>query len=168
MNEETKQFNLSNYLQIKTIGIGSFGRVKLIKDTKTKKYHTLKILKKEQIIQLRHNDKVYSEYIILSEIKHPFIVNLDCFSQDEKYLYFLLEFVPGGELFSLMRSEGILPITQCQFYAAQIAAIFDYLHSRKIIYRDLKPENILIAQNGYLKLTDFGIAKSVEGEKIKN
>lgn len=75
-----------------------------------------------------------------------------------------MEFIPGGELFTLMRHHVTLPVDQALFYTCQIVSIFDYLHSKSIIYRDLKPENILINTNGYLKLTDFGFSKKVEGK----
>jgi serine/threonine protein kinase len=81
--------------------------------------------------------------------------------QDDRYLYYLLEYIPGGELFTLLRSEVTFIPEKTRFYTAQIIMIFVYLHSKDIIYRDLKPENILINHNGYIKLTDFGMAKRV-------
>ena len=83
---------------------------------------------------------------------------------DPKYLYFVLEFIQGGELFTILRSQGNFPEEQAKFYGAHIITIIEYLHSKNIIYRDLKPENVLINVNGYLKLTDFGFAKIVEGK----
>jgi serine/threonine protein kinase len=82
-------------------------------------------------------------------------------SQDDKMLFFQMEYIPGGELFTLLRTLITLPIDHAKFYTAQIISAFDYLHMKSIIYRDLKAENILINSNGYLKLTDFGLAKKV-------
>lgn len=79
-------------------------------------------------------------------------------------MYFVLEFVPGGELFTILRTQGNFPEEQTKFYAAHIITIFEYLHSKNIIYRDLKPENVLINTNGYLKLADFGFAKVIDGK----
>jgi len=76
-------------------------------------------------------------------------------------LYLVLEFVPGGELFNLLRKCNQFNEEQAQFYASQIVLAFEYLHYLDIIYRDLKPENILFAADGYLKITDFGFAKVV-------
>ena len=73
-----------------------------------------------------------------------------------------MEFVQGGELFTYLRSVGKFIPTQACFYAAQVALMFEYLHSYNVIYRDLKPENLLLDKDGYLKLTDFGFAKIVE------
>ena len=98
-------------------------------------------------------------------MNHPFIVELKgAYLKDPKYLYLILEYVPGGELFSLLRSNLTFPIQQARFYVAHIVTIFEYLHEKQIIYRDLKPENILIAKTGYLKLTDFGFAKRINGK----
>merc|ERR1711904_682131 len=103
-----------------------------------------------------------SEKNILVSLKHPFIVNMfGCF-RDQRYLYLLLEYVVGGEFFTHLRKAGRFPDETSKFYAAGITAIFEYCHSKNIIYRDLKPENILLAQDGYLKLTDFGFAKVIE------
>lgn len=158
-----KKLKLDDYDIKKTLGTGSFGRVKLARNKATGKFVALKMLKKAEIIRLKQVDHVLSENSILGSISHPFIVNMDGFCQDERYLYLVLEFVPGGELFTYLRGVGCLEQSHACFYAAQVTLIFEYLHSKNIIYRDLKPENILIAGDGYLKLTDFGFAKIVEG-----
>lgn len=83
------------------------------------------------------------------------------FFQDDRYIYFATELLGGGDLFTHHRTVGQYPGKQTQFYGAQIASVFEYLHSKEIVYRDLKPENIMIADDGYLKLIDFGFAKVV-------
>lgn len=108
----------------------------------------LKMLKKAEIIRLKQVDHVINENSILANISHPCIVNMDGFCQDARYLYLVLEYVPGGELFTYLRSIGRLETNHAAFYAAQVALIFEYLHSKNIIYRDLKPENLLIAEDG--------------------
>lgn len=148
---------------LQTVGIGSFGRVRLARIKATGDYVALKILKKTEILRHKQVDHIMNEFSILRMIRHPYLVNLVGYSQNERYLYFALEFVPGGELFSYLRNIGKLENTHSRLYSAQIAHMFDYLHSMNIVYRDLKPENLLIAEDGYLKLTDFGFAKVVEG-----
>ena len=104
-------------------------------------------------------DHISSEKEILIGLKHPFIVNLfGCF-HDARYLYLVLEYVVGGEFFTHLRKAGRFENDTSRFYAAGITLIFEYCHSKNIIYRDLKPENILLSKDGYLKLTDFGFAK---------
>lgn len=163
--DNKKKLILTEYEHLKTIGTGSFGKVKLIKNKKEKNnYYALKMLRKSEIIKLKQIDHIYSEYTILKELNHPFIVNLKGMTQDSAMIYFLLEYIPGGELFTILRMGGSFPNDQARFYSSHIIAIFDYLHNKGIIYRDLKPENILINNNGYLKLTDFGFAKKVDGK----
>ncbi len=83
-------------------------------------------------------------------------------AQDEHKVYLLFEYVPGGELFSILKREGNLTNDHARYYAAQIASALGYLHSKSIVYRDLKPENLLLSAKGHIKLTDFGFAKVVE------
>ncbi|KAB0338942.1 hypothetical protein FD754_024238 [Muntiacus muntjak] len=80
---------------------------------------------------------------------------------DDRFLYMLMEFVPGGELFSYLRNRGRFTSNTGLFYAAEIVCAIEYLHSRDIVYRDLKPENILLDRDGHVKLTDFGFAKKL-------
>jgi len=154
--------DLSNYELLQTLGTGSFGRVKLARDKTTSKFVAVKALKKADILRLKQVDHVISEFNIMRDINHPFLVNLLNFTQDDRYLYFCLELVPGGELFTYLRSVGKFAGLHARFYSAQVVSMFEYLHSKNIVYRDLKPENILIDTTGYLKLTDFGFAKVIE------
>jgi len=158
-----KKLRLADFEMKQTLGTGSFGRVKLAKNKQNGKFYAIKILKKAEIIRLKQVDHVLSENSILATISHPFIVYMEGFAQDERYLYLVLEFVPGGELFTYLRGVGRLEPPHAVLYGAQVALMFEYLHSKNIIYRDLKPENLLITTDGYLKLTDFGFAKVVEG-----
>lgn len=80
---------------------------------------------------------------------------------DDRFLYMLMEFVPGGELFSYLRNRGRFSSSTGLFYSAEIVCAIEYLHSREIVYRDLKPENILLDREGHIKLTDFGFAKKL-------
>ena len=160
------KIKVKDFEKLKTVGLGSYGRVRLCRQKKTGEIFVMKILKKNEIIKQKQVDHVYSEFNILSTLKHPFIVQLVGFNfEDPKYIYFVLEYIQGGELFTLLRTKGTFPVPQTKFYLAHIITIFEYLHSKNIVYRDLKPENILINKNGYLKLTDFGFAKILENEK---
>lgn len=77
-------------------------------------------------------------------------------------LYLLLEYVPGGELFTHLRRAGRFSNAMTRFYTSEIFLAVEYLHSQNIIYRDLKPENLLLDKFGHIKITDFGFAKRVE------
>ncbi|KAJ7418594.1 cAMP-dependent protein kinase catalytic subunit PRKX [Willisornis vidua] len=82
-------------------------------------------------------------------------------NHDERFLYMLMEYVPGGELFSYLRNMGRFNNSTGLFYSTEIICAIEYLHSKEIVYRDLKPENILLDKEGHIKLTDFGFAKKL-------
>jgi len=155
--------DLANYEFTKVLGEGSFGKVKLSKNLKNNKYCAFKQLKKYDIIKFKQVDHLKNENYILYSLDHPFIVKMEGMAQNNRFLYIAMEYIAGGELFTYLRSVVRFSSNQACFYAAQIVSIFEYIHSNNVIYRDLKPENILIDTEGYLKLTDFGFAKIVEG-----
>jgi protein kinase X len=158
------QVSLNEWSIIKTIGVGLFGKVRLARHKKKGNYRAIKVLQKSQIMEMQQVDHIYSEYTLLKELDHPFIANLKGFTQDSKFVYLFLEYIPGGDIFTLLRNCEAFSNSRTKFYISQIIVTFDYLHKRNIIFRDLKPENILINKDGYLKLTDFGFAKKVEGK----
>ena len=126
-----------------TLGTGTFGRVRLVSymqpSLAQKPLHfALKMLKKSEIIRLKQVEHIKAEKSILSRICHPFIVNLFAHFQDERYLYMLMEYVIGGELFSQLRKVGRFSNDTARFYAAEIVLALQYLHSKDIVYRDLK------------------------------
>lgn len=160
--EKIPDLNQKEYELSKVIGIGSISRIKLCKKKTNSKMFAMKILRKNDIIVQKQIDHIYSEFTLMCKISHPFIIQLKGkYLNDPKYLYFLEEFLPGGDLYHLLRVKKTFPIEQTRFYAAHIVSILEYLHSKNIVYRDLKPENILLNQNGYVKLTDFGLAKEL-------
>jgi len=159
-----KTFSFGDFDLRATVGTGTFGRVRVVKirGSRDRTPLALKIMKKSEVIRLKQVEHIKAETNILSEIEHPFIVNLLASFQDDTRLFLLLEFINGGELFSHLRKAQRLPDADARFYAAEIILAFAHLHSKSIIYRDLKPENLLIDCEGHMKITDFGFAKRVE------
>jgi protein kinase X len=111
--ESKEKIKLSDFDILETLGTGSFGRVRLGRHKKTKKIYAIKMLKKSEIIRLKQVDHIHSEYLILNQLNHPFIVEFKgAMTADSKFLYFILEFVPGGELFTILRTAGSFPEEQ--------------------------------------------------------
>jgi len=162
-----KNFQLDDLENIKTIGTGTFARVFLcrpkqsIQQRSNSEYFALKVLSMHDVIRLKQVDHVKNEKNILTEIQHPFIVELLWYDKDKSLLYMLFPYICGGELFSYLRSAGRFNSTTSMFYAIEIVTALDYLHSLSIVYRDLKPENLLLDRDGHIKITDFGFAKKV-------
>ncbi|GAA5899564.1 cAMP-dependent protein kinase [Sporobolomyces salmoneus] len=157
----SSRYNLSDFTFIRTLGTGSFGRVHLVRSQHNSRSYAIKVLTKERVVKMKQVEHTNSEREMLERVRHPFLVNLWGTFKDSKNLYMVMDFVAGGELFSLLRKSQRFPDPVAKFFAAEVALALDYLHSLDIIYRDLKPENILLAADGHVKITDFGFAKHV-------
>ena len=155
---------LNDYDLGDTIKIIPNGRVKIARNRRANSNEIIfiKILNKSNIMKSNQTQHVLNELEIIPNLDHPSIIKFLSFYQDDKYLYLAFEFIPGGDLFTLLKAENNLSIEQSQFYLGQIIFALEYLHSRNIIYRNLKPENILINKNGYIKLTDFELVKNLD------
>jgi serine/threonine protein kinase len=119
----------------------------------------MKSIRKDIVLDNDSLENIKLEKLILLQVNNPFIVSMHYVFQRSYRIYFIMEYVPGGELFRYLREERRLNETRVKFYAAQIAIALGHLHNSQILYRDLKPENILIDSQGYIKLADFGLAK---------
>lgn len=105
--------------------------------------------------------------MILERLNHPFIVKLHYAFQTPERLYFVIDFLNGGELFFHLRKETKFDENRARFYAAEIVLALECLHSNGIVYRDLKPENVILDNEGHIKLTDFGLSKlAISGDKM--
>ena len=157
---------LSEFDMISTLGVGSFGTVYLVEDTNTKSTYSLKKLNKKKIMINNQEQYVINEKSVLCMISNDtnnsmnkFFSRLFATYQDDINIYFLMEPILGGELYSILRHNEKFSEKVARFYFSNILIAIDYLHSYNIIYRDIKPENIMISSNGYLKLIDFGLSK---------
>ncbi|XP_074539515.1 serine/threonine-protein kinase Sgk2b [Halichoeres trimaculatus] len=160
VNTESSQMKPSDFDYIKVIGKGSFGKVLLAKHRKQGGYYAVKVLQKQMIVKRKEQGHVMVERsVLLKGLQHPFLVGLHFSFQTSNMLYFVLDYVNGGELFYHLQREGSFPEHRAAFYAAEMLMALGYLHSLDIVYRDLKPENILLDSEGHVMLTDFGLCK---------
>jgi serine/threonine protein kinase len=161
MNTEGSKLTLDDFELLCVIGRGSFGKVLQVKKKDNGKIYAMKILNKKHLIARKQVAHTKTERKVLQSITHPFIVNLIYAFQTEAKLYMVLEFFNGGELFFHLKNQGKFNDERASFYAAQVVLAFEHLHKRNIIYRDLKPENVLLDDQGYVKITDFGLSKEM-------
>ena len=149
---ELRSAQVSDFEQRATLGTGSFGRVRLVKHTKTGRVYALKMLSKALVLRTKQLEHIMSEKRLLTEISFPFIINLYGSFQDEKYLYLTLEYSIGGEFFTHLRRAVKFPNDTARFYTCQVLVALEYLHGKDIVYRDLKPENLLLDNKGNIKV----------------
>lgn len=152
---------LDDFLLLKVLGRGAFGKVMLVEKKDTKELFALKSLHKENIIEKEQIEHTRTERYILEKSNHPFLVRLEYAFQTPDKIFFVMKFMRGGELFQHLRQAKRFTEERARFYAAQILLALEYLHGMDIVYRDLKPENILLDDDGNVALTDFGMAKFV-------
>ncbi|VDK38194.1 unnamed protein product, partial [Taenia asiatica] len=154
------KLRLTDLERVAVIGQGGFGRVELVRPVKDHSIaFALKRMKKVHIVETKQQDHVHSEKQILMSVDNCFICKLFKTFRDNKFVYMLMEFCPGGELWTVLRDRRTFDDKLTRFSLACVIEAFDYLHHQGIIYRDLKPENMLLTSNGYIKLCDFGFAK---------
>lgn len=144
---------------LKVIGKGSFGKVMLVRKKDTGKVYAMKVLNKRTIIERNEVEHTKSEKSILMKLSHPFLVGLHYSFQTPDKLYFIMDYVNGGELFFHLQKDRKFTEDRVRFYAAEIASGLEYLHTAGVIYRDLKPENLLLTNDGHIIMTDFGLSK---------
>ena len=156
---------IEDFELLKVLGKGAFGKVILAQKKDNGTIYAIKVLIKKAIIEQDQLAHTMAEKKILSHVNHPFLVGLDYAFQTDEKLYFVLQFMKGGELFQHLRRAKRFPEMQAKFYAACIVLGLGHLHTKNYIYRDLKLENLLLDEKGYAMLTDFGLAKFIKSDQ---
>ncbi|XP_048062990.1 rho-associated protein kinase 2b isoform X2 [Megalobrama amblycephala] len=155
------QVKLDDFDRVKLIGRGAFGAVQLVRHKASKQVYAMKQLSKFEMVKRSDSAFFWEERDIMAFSKSPWIVQLCCAFQDEKYLYLVMEFMPGGDLVTLTSNYDI-PEEWAQFYTAEVVLALDAIHSLGFIHRDIKPDNMLLDRNGHLKLADFGTCMKMD------
>ncbi|XP_013642173.1 probable serine/threonine protein kinase IRE [Brassica napus] len=151
--------SIEDFEIIKPISRGAFGRVFLARKRATGDLFAIKVLKKADMIRKNAVESILAERNILISIRNPFVVRFFYSFTCRENLYLVMEYLNGGDLFSLLKNLGCLDEDMARIYIAEVVLALEYLHSVNIIHRDLKPDNLLINQDGHIKLTDFGLSK---------
>lgn len=145
--------------EVKLISNGAYGAVHLVRHKLTNERFAMKKIKKHNLVLRNQIQQVFTERDIMTFTDNPFVVALICTFETKKYLCMVMEYVEGGDVATLIKNMGPLPLDMARTYFAEATLAVEYLHNYGIIHRDLKPDNLLITSLGHIKLTDFGLSK---------
>ncbi|XP_055298419.1 rho-associated protein kinase 1 [Sitodiplosis mosellana] len=152
---QTLRMNPDDFKMIKVIGRGAFGEVQLVRHKTTKSLYAMKRLSKFEMIKRPDSAFFWEERYIMAHANSDWIVQLHYAFQDSRYLYMVMEYMPGGDIVSLMSMYDI-PEKWAVFYTMEVVLALDTIHNMGFIHRDVKPDNMLLDRSGHLKLADFG------------
>lgn len=153
------EINSNCFKFISKIGKGSYGKVWKVVTLKTRKTLAIKEMSKAAILDYSMSKEVFTEKEIMSNLYHPFIINMYACFQDKDNLYMVLDYSPYKDLRGQFKHLNKIEEDTIKFMASCIILALNYVHSNKIIHKDLKPENLLFDDKGYIRLSDFGISK---------
>lgn len=149
---------LDDFNTVKVIGKGAFGEVRLVQKKDTGKIYAMKTLLKSEMYKKDQLAHVKAERDVLADANSPWVVSLYYSFQDSLYLYLIMEFLPGGDLMTMLIKWQIFTEDVTRFYIAECVLAIEAIHKLGFIHRDIKPDNILIDRRGHIKLSDFGLS----------
>ncbi|WWD19359.1 hypothetical protein CI109_103818 [Kwoniella shandongensis] len=152
------RIGLEDFRTVKVIGKGAFGEVRLTQKVDTGKIYAMKTLKKNEMFKKDQLAHVRAERDVLAESNSPWVVQLYYSFQDSQYLYLVMEFLPGGDLMTMLIKYDTFSEDVTKFYMAECILAIEAVHHLGFIHRDIKPDNILIDSLGHIKLSDFGLS----------
>jgi serine/threonine protein kinase len=151
---------LGNFSTLRSLGRGAFAEVLLVECKMDSQIYAMKAISKRQLADFHLVEQAEAERNVLLRVKnHPFLVGARWSFQTDTNLYFVMDYVPGGDLRQRLSAESRFDEDRTRMYAAELVLAIDYLHSNGIVHRDLKPENVLLDAGGHVKIADFGFVK---------
>lgn len=160
--------SIGNYEILQTLGVGSFGKVKLGRHKTTGHQVAVKILNREKIKSLSMDSKIRREIQILKLFRHPHIIKLYEVIETPSDIFMVMEYVSGGELFEYIVNHGRLSEDEARRFFQQIIYGVSYCHAHRVVHRDLKPENLLLDSHKNVKIADFGLSNLMrDGDLLK-
>lgn len=157
-----QRFTADDFEHLTIIGRGAFGEVRIVKEKASGRLMAMKKLKKDDMVRRGQIDHVKAERNVLAEVKDKHVVTLYYSFQDNDFLYLLMEYLPGGDIMTMLMRKDILSEEETRFYIAETVLAIETIHSHNYIHRDIKPDNLLLDRHGHLKLSDFGLCKPVD------
>ena len=156
--EKEKEYKIGNYLIKKTLGQGTFGKVKLGIYLPSQEKVAIKILEKDRILEIDDEIRVNREFDMLAQFNHPNVILVAEIFESPDSFFSVMEFCEGGELFNFIVKNRRLSEEEAAFFYYQLINGLEYIHSLGIVHRDLKPENLLLTKDYLLKIIDFGLS----------
>ncbi|KAG1684054.1 Serine/threonine-protein kinase tricorner [Nymphon striatum] len=156
------RLGVEDFEPLKVIGRGAFGEVRLVQKRDTGHVYAMKILRKADMLEKEQVAHVRAERDILVEADHHWVVKMFYSFQDPINLYLVMEFLPGGDMMTLLMKKDTLSEECTQFYVAETALAIDSIHQLGFIHRDIKPDNLLLDARGHIKLSDFGLCTGLK------
>lgn len=163
---QRQRMSVDDFEPLTIIGRGAFGEVRICRERTTGKIMAMKRLRKSEMVRRGQVDHVKAERNLLAEVNHQTVVKLYYSFQDDEFLYLVMEYLPGGDMMTLLMRKDTLSEHETQFYIAQTVLAIHSVHKHNYIHRDIKPDNLLLDDRGHMKLSDFGLCKPIDCSKL--
>ena len=161
------ELRIGNYLIKKTLGKGTFGKVKLGIYLPKNKIVAIKIIEKRKIREEDDLIRLKREFEMLTQFNHPNVVSISEIFESLEAYFTVMEFCEGGELFNYIVKNKYLSEEKSAFFYYQLISGLEYIHSLGIVHRDLKPENLLLTHDYILKIIDFGLSNYFKDDQLQ-
>ncbi|XP_076943965.1 uncharacterized protein LOC143614398 [Bidens hawaiensis] len=162
MRIQRHKMGADDFEPLTMIGKGAFGEVRICREKTTGNVYAMKKLKKSEMLRRGQVEHVKAERNLLAEVDSNCIVKLYCSFQDEEYLYLVMEYLPGGDMMTLLMRKDTLTEDEARFYVGETVLAIESIHRHNYIHRDIKPDNLLLDKFGHMKLSDFGLCKPLD------